>query len=113
MLQDNPVVDEANVFGGVIGFRPFLAQEVEDTCSQHSELAVLNEFTEVRQASFFALWVFLNDADDAVHNGSLVFKATLGRKGNFSAGKLKARQTFWISQAGKNFLWKGHSLTML
>lgn len=55
MLQDNPVVDEANVFGGVIGFRPFLAQEVEDTCSQHSELAVLNEFTEVRQASFFAL----------------------------------------------------------
>lgn len=55
MLQDNPVVDEANVFGGVVGFGPFLPQEVEDTSGQHSELTVLNEFTEVRQACLFAL----------------------------------------------------------
>lgn len=91
MLQDNPVVDEANVFGGVIGFGPFLAQEVEDTSSQHGEFAVLDEFAEVRQACLFALRVLLNNADDAVHNGSLVLKATLGSKGNGSAGKLKAR----------------------
>lgn len=90
MLQDNPVVDEANVFGGVIGFGPFLAQEVEDTSSQHGEFTVLDEFAEVRQACLFALRVLLNNADDAVHNGSLVLKATLGSKGNGSAGKLKA-----------------------
>lgn len=86
MLQDNPVVDETNVFGGVIGLGPFLPQEVEDTSGQHSELAVLNEFAEVRQACLFALRVLLNDADDAVNNGSLVFKAALGSKGNCSAG---------------------------
>lgn len=55
MLQDNPVVDEANVFGGIVGFGPFLPQEVEDTSGQHSELTVFNEFTEVRQACLFAL----------------------------------------------------------
>lgn len=55
MLQDNPVVDETNVFGGVIGLGPFLPQEVEDTSGQHSKLAVLNEFAEVRQACLFAL----------------------------------------------------------
>lgn len=80
MLQDNPVVDEANVFGGVVGFGSFLPQQVEDTSGQHRELTVLDEFTEVRQACLFALRVLLNDADDAVHNGSLVFKATLRRK---------------------------------
>lgn len=80
MLQNNPVVDEANIFGGVVGFGPFLSQEVEDTSGQHSELAVLNEFTEVRQACLFALRVLLNNADDAVHDGSLVFKATLRSK---------------------------------
>lgn len=80
MLQDNPVVDEANVFGGIVGFGPFLPQEVEDTSGQHSEFTVLNEFTEVRQACLFALWVLLNDADDAVHDGSLVFKAALRSK---------------------------------
>lgn len=80
MLQDNPVVDEANVFGGIVGFGPFLPQEVEDTSGQHSELTVLNEFTEVRQACLFALWVLLNDADDAVHDCSLVFKAALRSK---------------------------------
>lgn len=80
MLQDNPVVDEANVFGGIVGFGPFLPQEVEDTSGQHSELTVFNEFTEVRQACLFALWVLLNDADDTVHDGSLVFKAALRSK---------------------------------
>lgn len=80
MLQDNPVVDEADVFGGVVRFGPFLPQKVEDTGGQHSELAVLNEFAEMRQACLFALRVLLNDADDAVHDGSLVFKATLRSK---------------------------------
>lgn len=80
MLQNDPVVDEANVFGGVVGFGPFLPQEVEDTGGQHSELAVLDEFAEVRQACLFALWVLLNNADDAVHDGSLVLKAALRSK---------------------------------
>lgn len=80
MLQNNPVVNEANIFGGVVGFGPLLPQEVEDTSGQHSELAVLNEFAEVRQACLFALRVLLNNADDAVHNGSLVFKAALRSK---------------------------------
>lgn len=80
MLQDNPVVDEANVFGGVVGFGPFLPQEVEDPSGQHGELAVLDEFAEMGQACLFALRVLLNDADDAVHDGSLVLKAALRRK---------------------------------
>lgn len=80
MLQDNPVVDEADVFRGVVGFGPFLPQEVQDPCGQHCELAVLDELAEVRQASFLALRVLLDDADDAVHDGSLVLKATLRSK---------------------------------
>lgn len=84
MLQDNPVVDEANVFGGVVGFGPFLPQEVEDPSGQHGELAVLDEFAEVGQACLFALRVLLNDADDAVHDGSLVFKAALRSKRKIS-----------------------------
>lgn len=47
MLQDHTVVDEANVLGGVVGLGPLLAQQMQDPGSQHSELAVLNELTQV------------------------------------------------------------------
>lgn len=113
MLQNNPVVDEANIFGGVVGFGSFLPQEVEDTSGQHSELAVLNEFTEVRQACLFALWVLLNNADDAVHNGSLVFKATLRSKRELLSWKSQSILETLSYPDRRNIPLKGHSHSVL
>lgn len=47
VLQDYSVVDEADILGRVVGFGPLLAQEVQDASGQHSELAVLDELTQV------------------------------------------------------------------
>lgn len=80
MFQDHTVVDKTNVLGGVVGLGPLLAQQVQDPGGQHSELAVLNELAQVRQSCLLALGVLLNDADDAVHDGTLVLEATLQRQ---------------------------------
>lgn len=81
MFQDHPVVDEADVFGGVVGLGPLLAQEMQDAGSQHCELAVLNELAQVGQPCLLALSVLLNDADDTVHDGPLILKAALQCEG--------------------------------
>lgn len=47
MLQNYSVIDEADVFGGVVSLGPLLTQEMQDAGGQHSEFAVFNEFTQV------------------------------------------------------------------
>lgn len=47
MLQDHSVIDEADVLGGVVGLGPLLAQKMQNAGGQHSELTVLDEFTQV------------------------------------------------------------------
>lgn len=79
-LQHHSVENEADVLGGLRGARPLFAQQVEDLCGEDCVLTVLYELTQMGQAGLFALWVFLDDADDAVHNGSLVLKATLQQR---------------------------------
>lgn len=86
MLQDHSVVDEADVLGGIIGLGALLAQEMQDASGQHSKLAVLDEFTQVGQPRLLALCVLLDDADDAVHDGPLVLKATLQWEGSTEQG---------------------------
>lgn len=87
-LQHHPVEDEADVLGGLGGAWALFAQQVQDLCGQHCVLAVLDELAQVGQARLFALWVLLNDADDAVHDGPLVLKTTLkgGRGGHCESG---------------------------
>lgn len=55
---------------------------MEDLGGQDGVLAVLDKFTQVGQARLFSLNVLLYDADDTVHDGSLVLKTTL-EKDNF------------------------------
>lgn len=98
MLQNYSVIDEADVFGGVVSLGPLLTQEMQDAGGQHSEFAVFNEFTQVWQPCLFALWVLLNDADDAVHDGPLVLKATLQQRGfNLNKEAALSRNELWDS----------------
>lgn len=76
-LQHHPVENEANVLGRLGGARALLAQQVQDLRGQHCVLAVLDELAQVSQTCLLALWVLLDDADDAVHDGTLVLEATL------------------------------------
>lgn len=76
-LQHHSVEDEADVFGGLWGAWALFAQQVQDFCGQHRVLAVLDKLAQMGQACLFALRVLLDDADDAVHDGPLVLKATL------------------------------------
>ena len=50
VLQDDAVVDEADVLGGGGGAGPLSAQQVENLGGQDSVLAVLDELTQVSQA---------------------------------------------------------------
>lgn len=50
---------------------------MQDLCGEHRVLTVLDELAQVGQACLFALWVLLDDADDAVHDGPLVIKTAL------------------------------------
>ena len=77
VLQDDAVVDEADVFAGLGGFGALLAEQVEDARRQDGVLAVLDELAQVRQPDLLRLGVVLQDADDCVHNAFLVVKATL------------------------------------
>ncbi len=81
-LQHHTVEDETDVFGGGGGTWPLFPQHVEDLSGQYGVLAILDKLTQVGQACFLALWVFLYDTDDTIHNGSLVIKATLQRETN-------------------------------
>lgn len=56
---------------------------MEDLGGQHRVLTVLDELTQVGQPRLLALWVLLDDADDAVHDGPLVLKATLRGEASF------------------------------
>ena len=49
ILQDDSVVNEADVLGGCGRARSLLAQQVQDLGSQHSVLTVLDELTKVGQ----------------------------------------------------------------
>ena len=77
VLQDDTVVDEADVFAGLGGLGALLAEQVEDARRQDGVLAVLDELAQVRQPDLLRLGVVLQDADDCVHNAFLVVKATL------------------------------------
>ena len=44
-------------------------------------LTVLDKLTEMRQARLLGLGVLFNDADQGVHDSTLVVKATLGGEG--------------------------------
>lgn len=84
MLQDDSVVNETNIFWRIVGLWPFLAQQVENSGGQDSELTVLNELAQVGEAGFLAFSIFFYDTDDTFNNGSFVFKATLSSKENGS-----------------------------
>lgn len=53
---------------------------MQDLCGKDGMFAVFNEFAEVSQARFLTLRILLDDADDTVHDGSLVLEATLQRE---------------------------------
>lgn len=53
---------------------------MQDLCGEDGMFAVFNEFAEVSQARFLTLRILLDDADDTVHNGPLVLKATLRKE---------------------------------
>lgn len=76
-LQYHPVENEADVLGRLGGARALLAQQMQNLDGQHRVLAVLDELAEMSQTRLLALWVLLDDADDAVHDGALVLEATL------------------------------------
>ena len=76
-LQHHSVKDEADVFRGLRCTRALFAKQVQDLGGQDRVLAVLDELAQVGQARLFALRVLLDDADDAIHDGPLVLKATL------------------------------------
>lgn len=82
-LQHHAVEDEADVLGWRGRARALLAQQVKDLGGQHRVLTVLDELTQVGQPRLLALWVLLDDADDAVHDGPLVLKATLRGEASF------------------------------
>lgn len=84
IFQYDPVENEADVLGGRDGPGPFLAKQVEDLGGQYCVLTVLDELAEVSKTRLLALWVLLNDANDAVNYGSLVLKATLQGKSTSS-----------------------------
>ena len=50
---------------------------MEDPRGQDGVLAVLNELAQVGQARLLGLGVFLDDADQRVHNRTLVVKSSL------------------------------------
>ena len=76
-FQHHSVEYEADVLGRLWGPWALFTQQVKDLRGQHCVLTILNELAQVCQACFFALRVLLDDADDAVHDGSLVLKTTL------------------------------------
>jgi len=92
-LQHHSVEDEADVLGGLGGAGALLAQQVQDLCGEHRVLAVLDELAQVGQARLLALWVLLNDADDAVHDGPLVLETTLQGEETCSPGVLNTTST--------------------
>jgi hypothetical protein len=49
ILQNDAVVDEADVLGWGWGSRPLAAQQVKDFGGQHCVLTVLDKLTQVRQ----------------------------------------------------------------
>ena len=50
VLQDHPVVDEADVFGRCRGAGSLPTQQVKDPRGQHSVFTILNELTQVSKA---------------------------------------------------------------
>lgn len=76
-LEHHAVEYEANVFGRRGGARALFPQQVQDLGGQNRVLAVLNKLAQVSQTRLLTLRVLLNDADDAVHDRTLVLKATL------------------------------------
>lgn len=79
-LKHNTVEDETDVFGGGRGTWSLFPQQVKYLSGQYGVLAILDKLTQMSQACLLTLWVFLNDTDDAIHNGSLVLKSTLQTK---------------------------------
>ena len=77
ILQDDAVVDEANVFGGLLGARTLLAEQVQNAHGQARVLAVFDELAQVRQTGLFGVGIVLDDGDDRVGDRGLVLEAAL------------------------------------
>mmetsp|Transcript_19502 Transcript_19502/g.55769 ORF Transcript_19502/g.55769 Transcript_19502/m.55769 type:complete len:338 (+) Transcript_19502:1117-2130(+) len=75
VLQDDPVVDEADVLGRVAGGRAELAEHVEDLGRERGELAVLDELAEVEEPGFFRVRDAVNELQDGVYHNLFEIKA--------------------------------------
>jgi hypothetical protein len=74
VLQDDAVVDEPDVAGGVLGLGALAPQEVQDLHRQEGELAVLDELGELRQAGLLGLGHVADQRQHRVHDGALVLE---------------------------------------
>ena len=77
ILQDDSVVDEADVLIWGDGPGSLASKQVQDSRRENRVLTVLNEFTQVGEPRFLRLGVLLDDHDNRIHDGTLVVKATL------------------------------------
>ena len=80
VLQDDSVVDEADVLAGFARLGAFLSEEVEDSRGEDGVFAILNKLAQVTQANLFRIGILLQDADDCVHDSALVIEPALNTR---------------------------------
>lgn len=77
ILQDNAVVDIADVLGRLSGSRTLNTEQVENTHCKLSELAVFDELAEVCESLLLGFRHELDQIEDALHNTTLEVVSTL------------------------------------
>lgn len=50
VLQDDSVINEADVFWGILATRSFTSQEMQDSCGKNCMFTVFNEFTQMAKS---------------------------------------------------------------
>ena len=77
ILQNDTVVDHANVPGRVLRLGPLLAQQMQNFDAQERELAVLDELRQLAQRDVLGLWHVLDDGQDGIHDRLFVRETTV------------------------------------
>ena len=76
-LQNDPIVNVADVLGGRGCVGSLASQQVEDARGQRQVVTVLDELAEVGEAALLRLRVVLDDGDDGGDDGVLVVVAAV------------------------------------
>mmetsp|Transcript_8511 Transcript_8511/g.18533 ORF Transcript_8511/g.18533 Transcript_8511/m.18533 type:complete len:262 (+) Transcript_8511:1173-1958(+) len=77
VLENDAVVDEANVLGGTRRLGSLCTEKMKDLSGEQGELAVLYELAEMDETSVLGLGNRLDERDDALHNALLEVEAAL------------------------------------